>query len=45
MFEIAKLPVRVEIEADYSVIRPGDKVGSRWDFRVYFVPVIPTFLF
>jgi len=45
MFEIAKLPVRVQLEVDYSVIHPNDKVGSRWDFRVYFVPVIPTFLF
>ncbi|MGE5838778.1 MAG: hypothetical protein ACM34H_02515, partial [Deltaproteobacteria bacterium] len=45
MFEIGKLPVRVDIEVDYSVIHPDDKIGSRWDFRLYFTPVIPTFLF
>jgi len=45
MFEIGKLPVRVDLEVDYSVIHPDDKIGSRWDFRLYFTPVIPTFLF
>jgi len=45
MFEIGKLPVRIQLEVDYSVIHPNDKIGSRWDFRLYFSPVIPTFLF
>ncbi len=45
MFEIAKLPVRVQLEAEYSVIHPKDKIGSRWDFRLSVIPVIPTFLF
>jgi hypothetical protein len=45
MFEIFKVPVQVQLEVDYSVIHPDDKAGSRWDFRLYFVPVIPTFLF
>jgi hypothetical protein len=45
MFEIGPLPVEIHVEADYSVIHPEDSVGSRWDFRVYFIPVIPTFLF
>jgi hypothetical protein len=45
MFEIGKLPVRIQLEVDYSVIHPDDKIGSRWDFRLYFTPVIPTFLF
>ena len=45
MLEVGKLPVRLLLEADYSVIHPGDKPGSRWDFRFYVIPVIPTFLF
>ena len=45
MFEIAKLPVHIQLEVDYSVIHPNDKAGSRWDFRLYIIPVIPTFLF
>lgn len=45
MISIGQLPVHVHFEADYSVVHPDDKLGTRWDFRVYFVPVIPTFLF
>lgn len=45
MLTIGKLPVRLLLEADYAVIHPDDKPGSRWDFRFYFIPVIPTFLF
>jgi len=45
MFEILRLPVHVSLEVDYSVIHPDDKAGSRWDFRLCFIPVIPTFLF
>jgi hypothetical protein len=45
MIEIGKLPVNITVEVDYSVIHPNDKIGSRWDFRLYFTPVIPTFMF
>ncbi len=45
LIQIGPLPVEIAIEADYSVLHPDDKPGSRWDFRVYFVPVIPTFMF
>ncbi len=45
MIQVGPLPVEISIEADYSVLHPDDKPGSRWDFRVYFVPVIPTFMF
>jgi len=45
MIQIGPLPVEISIEADYSVLHPNDKPGSRWDIRVYFVPVIPTFMF
>jgi len=45
MIEIGSLPVQIHFEADYSAIHPGDKFGSRWDFRAYFIPVIPTCMF
>lgn len=45
LIQIGPLPVEISIEADYSVLHPDDKPGSRWDFRLYFVPVIPTFMF
>lgn len=45
MMQAGKLPLRVLLEADYSVIHPTDKPSSRWDLRLYLIPVIPTFLF
>ncbi len=45
LIQLGPLPVEISIEADYSVLHPDDKPGSRWDVRVYFVPVIPTFMF
>ena len=45
MFSIGLLPVRVDVEAEYAVIHPDDKAGSRWDVRLYLTPVLPTFLF
>ena len=45
LVQIGMLPVSVMAEADYAVVHPGDKPGSRWDFRVYFIAVIPTFMF
>jgi hypothetical protein len=45
MVEIAGLPVNVAGEVYYSAIHPEDKVGSRWDARLYFTVVIPTFMF
>jgi len=45
MTQVGKLPVRVFVEVDYSVIHPDDKPGGRWDLRLYFVPVIPKFMF
>lgn len=43
--QIGPLPVNIDGEVDYSVIHPGDKPGSRWNARVYFTIVIPTFVF
>ena len=45
LFRLGPLPVQVTIEAEYAVIHPDDKAGSRWDVRIYFTPVIPAFLF
>jgi hypothetical protein len=45
MVDIAGLPVSVGGEVYYSVIHPDDKLGSRWDARLYFTVVIPTFMF
>ena len=45
MFEIGQLPVFIQLEVEYSVIHPEDRIGSRWDFRLNIIPVIPTFLF
>ena len=45
MTALGQLPVRIDVEAEYSVIHPDDKAARTWDFRLYFTPVIPTFLF
>jgi hypothetical protein len=37
--------VNLSLEVDYSAIHPDDSVSSRWNFRVYVTPVIPTFIF
>jgi hypothetical protein len=41
-FNIGKLPVSLGIEAYYSAIHPNDLPGSRWGFRLYFMPVVPA---
>ncbi|MGE5362249.1 MAG: hypothetical protein ACM3NQ_24795 [Bacteroidales bacterium] len=45
MVNIGPLPVNIDGEVEYAVIHPGDKPGSRWNVRLYFVAVIPTFAF
>ena len=45
MIALGQLPVNIDVEVEYSVIHPDDKAARTWDFRLYFVPVIPTFLF
>ncbi len=40
-----KVPVRFGIEAMYSVIRPNDIPGSKWNFRFYIIPAVPSALF
>jgi hypothetical protein len=41
-FTICQIPMSIGIEAYYSVIHPDDSPGSRWDFRIYFMPVVPA---
>jgi hypothetical protein len=38
-----KLPVRFGAGVHYSVVKP-DNYGQRWNFRLYFVPVIPNLM-
>ncbi|QYN04417.1 transporter [Pseudomonas protegens] len=45
IFNVGKLPVRISGEVQYSAIHPDDQIGSRWNFRLSFIPVIPTFMF
>jgi hypothetical protein len=42
IFNIGQVPVSVGIEVDYSVIHPEDWPGSRWDVRIYLMPVAPA---
>lgn len=39
--KLGPLPVRIALEAQYSVIAP-DNVGSDWNVRLLFIPVIPN---
>ena len=45
MVNIGPLPVNIDGEVDYSVIHSSDKVGSRWNVRIYITAVIPVFVF
>jgi len=38
---MGKLPFRYGVEMQYSIIRP-DNVGTKWNIRVYFIPIIPN---
>jgi hypothetical protein len=42
---IGKVPVRFGVEAMYSVHRPDNIPGTRWDFRFYVIPAVPSALF
>lgn len=41
---LGKLPVRLYGKVQYSVIHPDDLISSRWNFRLSFIPAIPTFM-
>ena len=42
---IGKVPVRFGGEFHYSVYRPDDDPGAKWNFRFYIIPAIPSALF
>lgn len=39
IYKIGKLPIRVAAEVQYSLISPDD-AGSRWNFRLLFIPIL-----
>jgi hypothetical protein len=41
VYKFGRLPIRIAAEVQYSVIKPDD-VGSDWNFRFLFIPVIPN---
>ena len=43
--QVGKVPIRLGIEVMYSVIRPNNIVGSKWDLRIYAIPAVPSALF
>jgi len=42
---IGKVPWRFGAELHYSVIKPDDVLGTKWDFRFYAIPAAPSVLF
>ena len=38
---MGKLPFRYGVEMQYSIIRP-DNAGTKWNIRVYFIPIVPN---
>ena len=41
-FFLGKLPVRGGVEFHYNVIHPDDSAHSKWNLRVFLIPVIPA---
>ena len=44
-FQFGKLPVRIGVEAHYSVVQPDNVPSNEWDIRIYFIPAVPSFMF
>jgi hypothetical protein len=42
IFTIGQVPLSIGVEVDYSVVHPNDWPGSRWDVRIYLMPVAPA---
>ena len=40
-----KVPVRIGVEAHYSLRQPDNVAGSKWDFRLFIIPSAPSALF
>ena len=41
LFKLGKLPVKLTLEVDYSLVKPED-YGQRWNIRFQMIPVIPA---
>jgi hypothetical protein len=44
-FQFGKVPIRIGVEAHYSVIQPDNVPSSEWDFRIFIIPAAPSALF
>ena len=44
-FQFGKLPVRIGLEAHYSVIQPDNVPSNEWDIRFFIIPAVPSFMF
>jgi hypothetical protein len=42
---IGKVPWRFGAEVHYSIVKPDDALGTKWDFRFYAIPAAPSALF
>jgi len=42
---IGKVPVRFGAEVHYSAFQPDDVLGSKWNFRFFVIPAVPSALF
>lgn len=38
---LGELPLKIALEADYSIIRPRNMEGAEWTFRLTLTPIIP----
>ena len=44
-FQFGKVPVRIGVEAHYSVVQPDNVPSNEWDIRFYIIPAVPSFMF
>jgi len=40
IFRVGKLPIKMALEVDYSVVRPHNPTGNEWTFRINITPII-----
>jgi hypothetical protein len=43
LIKLGKLPVKIQLQGQYSVIHPDDH-GQRWNFQLQVTPVIPNLI-
>jgi hypothetical protein len=44
-FQVGKVPIRIGVEAHYSVVQPDNVPSNEWDFRIFIIPAAPSALF